>query len=119
MRHGRCGGVALRFLLRLRIPAAAAGAQEQCQWSAVLGMCARAARGTPPLPPFFVVNAATFGRVNAYARWSLVQLKLSSWVLACAFYGLLVSYKTLDTICLLLLKLVRRVPELIQLNAKC
>ena len=94
MRHGRCGGVALRFLLRLRIPAAAAGAQEQCQWSAVLGMCARAARGTPPLLPFFVVNAATFGRVNAYARRSLVQLKL---VVLLALFGLLMSYWTLAT----------------------
>ena len=63
-----------------------------------LGMCARAARGTPPLLPFFVVNAATFGRVNAYARWSLVQLKLSSWLLACAFFGLLMSYSTLASV---------------------
>ena len=78
MRHSRCGGVALRLriLLRLRIPAAAAGATVALPEVAVLGMCARAARGTPPLLPFFVVNAATFGRVNAYARRSLVQLKL-------------------------------------------
>ena len=46
----------------------------------------------------FVVNAATFGRVNAYARWSLVQLKLSSWLLACAFFGLLMSYSTLASV---------------------
>ena len=92
MRHGRCGGVALRLriLLRLRIPAAAAGATVALPEVAVLGMCARAARGTPPLLPFFVVNAATFGRYNAYARRSLVQLKQQAGA-----FGLLVSYWTL------------------------
>ena len=42
----------------------------------------------------FVVNAATFGRVNAYARRSLVQLKL---VVLLALFGLLMSYWTLAT----------------------
>ena len=61
--------------------------------SCVRDVC-RAARGTPPLLPFFVVNAATFRRYNAYARRNFVQLKLVNYLRSCAF-GLLVSYWTL------------------------
>ena len=56
----------------------------------VRDVCQGSARYSTAATVFFV-NAATFGRYNAYARRSLVQLNLG----LCAFFGLLVSYWTL------------------------
>ena len=65
--------------------------------------------GAPLLLPFFVVNAATFGRVNAYARRSLVQLKLVCWLrswLASVLQD--ARYDFSLQLCALRVKLVRR-----------
>ena len=92
----RCGGVALRWCIAAVVVVAfrcCRGATNKEQVCCVRAWQCRT-RG-PPLLPFLLVNVATCGRFYAYARRSLVELKL---VCGGAHFCLLVSYSTLASV---------------------
>ena len=71
MRHGRCGGVALRLCITaaVAILAVAAGGRDR-QWWAVAERGVQVPRRRTTAATVLAVNAATCGRRNAYATRS-------------------------------------------------